>query len=76
MLGAGGFDWERLFREPGFRRLSEAAVAAASRETAAPLVEALGRPPAASAVELAAFAAAFQGVAAEIALLPDAGALP
>ncbi|HQR46997.1 MAG TPA: nucleotidyltransferase family protein [Thermoanaerobaculia bacterium] len=76
MLGAGGFDWGRLFREPGFRRLSEAAVAAASRETAAPLVEALGRPPTASAVELAAFAAAFQGVAAEIALLPDAGAFP
>lgn len=76
MLGARGFDWERLFREPGFRRFSEAAVASLSRETAAPLCEALGRLPAASAVELAAFAAAFQGVAPRIAALADVEALP
>lgn len=76
MLGARGFDWERLSREPGFGRFSEAAVAALSRETAAPLLEALGRRPAASAVELAAFASAFQGVAPRIATLPDLEELP
>jgi hypothetical protein len=76
MLGARGFDWDRLFREPDFRRFSEAAVASLSRETAAPLCEALGRLPAPSAVELAAFASAFQGVAPRIAALADVEALP
>lgn len=75
MLGAQGFDWERLSREPGFEGFSEAAVACLSRESAAPLVEALGTTPAASAVELAAFASAIQGVAPRIAALTDAGSL-
>jgi hypothetical protein len=76
MLGARGFDWERLFREPGFRGFSEAAVASVARETAVPLGEALGQTPAASAVELAAFAAAFQGVASRIAAVENLEALP
>ena len=76
MIGETGFDVARLLPDPDFRLFSEAAVAALSRGTAAPLREAIARDDSPSRRELAAFAASIQGVAPLLAMLPDVGSLP
>ncbi len=76
MLGARGFDCERLFREPDFARFSLSAVASVAAGSAQPLRDSLGSSPREVEVELAAFAASSQGIAPLLATLSDAGSLP
>lgn len=76
MIGETGFDVARLLPDPEFRLFSEAAVAALSGGTAAPLREAIARDDTPGRRELAAFATSSQGLAPLLATLPDVGALP
>lgn len=76
MLGADGFDCERLFLEPDFARFSRAAVASVAARSAQPLRDALGSSPGEVEIEGAAFAASLQGVAPLIATTSDLNLLP
>jgi hypothetical protein len=76
VIGETGFDVARLLPDPEFRIFSEAAVAALSGGSAAPLREAIARDDTPGRRELAAFAASIQGLAPLLATLRDAGTLP
>jgi hypothetical protein len=76
VLGRSGFDSERLFRESGFARFSEAAVAALSAGSVEPLREAMGAAPGAAILERVAFAASVQGVAPLLSTVADVALLP
>lgn len=76
MLGADGFDCDRLFGEARFALFSDAAVGAASKGSAEPLRDALGPSPSAEETELAAFAASVQGLAPFLGTLGDVETLP
>lgn len=76
MLGAHGFDCERLFSEPDFVRFSLSAVASIAAGSVQPLRDSLGSSPGDAGIELAAFAASSQGIAPLLAALPNAGSLP
>ncbi|MFI5182196.1 MAG: nucleotidyltransferase family protein [Thermoanaerobaculia bacterium] len=76
MLGAHGFDFERLFGGEELRRFSEAAVAAVSSGTTRPLLDALETAPSPERLERAAFAASVQGLTPLLAVLPGTSEFP
>jgi len=76
MLGAQGFDCERLLLEPDFARFSRAAVASVAAGSAQPVRDALGSSPGGVEIERAAFATSIQGVAPLLAVISDVDVLP
>jgi hypothetical protein len=76
VIGEAGFDVDRLRSDPAFPLYSEAAVAALSGETAAPLRDLLAREDGPERSELAAFAVSSQGLAPLLSTLPDFPSLP